>query len=196
MDFGKMKHWPVEHRLNAFSTYLSSKLDSTLCNQNIGEGESNIDDRYICWKSVHQVFNSTELHFSKFTSFKIGTLVPSLNIADDFYGWPSIALDLMRPSFWGHLAMTINNIQTSRNWTRLTQSDQWCQQRQSNRVKRKNMDKTHQSCLFTKYQKGQLVKKEGSWRLPFSWGANDQFRIMKPPILFINGFIQGVANLQ
>ena len=65
----------------------------------------------------------------------------------------------MRPSFWGHLAMTINNIQTSRNWTRLTQSDQWCQQRQSSRVKRKNMDETHQSCLFTKYQKGQLVKK-------------------------------------
>ena len=25
---------------------------------------------------------------------------------------------------------------------------------------RKNMDKTHQSCLFTKYQKGQLVKKK------------------------------------
>ena len=94
---------------------------------------------------------------------------PPLKIADIFYGWPSIALDLMRPSFWGHLAMTINNIQTSRNWTRLTQSDQWCQQRQSNRVKRKNMDETHQSCLFTKYQKGQLVKKkkkesEGSWR--------------------------------
>ena len=26
--FGKMKLWPVEHRLNTFSTYLSSKLDS------------------------------------------------------------------------------------------------------------------------------------------------------------------------
>ena len=113
------------------------------------------------------MFNSTELHFSKFTSFKIGTLVPSLKIADDFYGWLSIALDLMRPSFWGHLAMTINNIQTSRNWTRLTQSDQWCQQRQSNQVKRKNMDKTHQSCLFTKYQKGQLVKKRGLMTIAF-----------------------------
>ena len=28
--FRKMKLWPVEHRLNTFSTYLSSKLDSPL----------------------------------------------------------------------------------------------------------------------------------------------------------------------
>ena len=65
VNFGKMQLCRVEHLLNTFSTYLSSKLDSTLCNQNIGEGESNIDDKYICWKSVHQVFNSTELHFSE-----------------------------------------------------------------------------------------------------------------------------------
>ena len=42
----------VEHLMNTFSTYLSSKLDSTLCNQNIGEGESNFDDKY-----VEKVFN-------------------------------------------------------------------------------------------------------------------------------------------
>ena len=44
----------VEHLLNTFSTYLSSKLDSTLCNQNIGEGESSVDDKYVekCSTSV------------------------------------------------------------------------------------------------------------------------------------------------
>ena len=63
----------VEHLLNTFSTYLSSKLDSTLCNQNIGEGESNIDDKY-----VEKVFNKCSTRqsciFPKFTSYKIGTL--------------------------------------------------------------------------------------------------------------------------
>ena len=55
--FGKMKLWPVEHRLNTFSTYLPSKLDSPLTktlerirfsfDQNVGEGESNFDDKYV-----------------------------------------------------------------------------------------------------------------------------------------------------
>jgi len=52
VNFGKMQLCRVEHLLNTFSTYLSSKLDSTLCNQNIGEGESNFDDKY-----VEEVFN-------------------------------------------------------------------------------------------------------------------------------------------
>ena len=64
----------VEHLLNTFSTHLSSKLDSTLCNQNIGEGESNNDDKY-----VEKVFNKCSTRqsciFPKFTSYKIGTLV-------------------------------------------------------------------------------------------------------------------------
>ena len=63
----------VEHLLEHFSTYLSSKLDSTLCNQNIGEGESNIDDKY-----VEKVFNKCSTRqscvFPKFTSFEICTL--------------------------------------------------------------------------------------------------------------------------
>ena len=63
--FGKMKLWPVEHLLNTFSTYLSSKLDSPLIktlesNQNIGEGESNFDDEYdenvFNWCSTGQSF--------------------------------------------------------------------------------------------------------------------------------------------
>ena len=51
--FGKMNLWPVEH----FSTYLSSKLDSSLIkilerirlssNQKLGEGESNFDNEYV-----------------------------------------------------------------------------------------------------------------------------------------------------
>ena len=52
VNFGKMQLCRVEHLLNTFSTYLSSKLDSSLCIQNIGEGESNIDDKY-----VEKVFN-------------------------------------------------------------------------------------------------------------------------------------------
>ena len=73
VNFGKMQLCRVEHLLNTFSTYLSSKLDSTLCNQNIGEGESNIDDKY-----VEKVFNKCSTRqsciFPKFTSYKIGTL--------------------------------------------------------------------------------------------------------------------------
>ena len=65
--------------MNTFSTYLSSKLDSTLCNQNIGEGESNIDDKY-----VEKVFNKCSTRqsciFLKFTSYKIGTLDSSNQI--------------------------------------------------------------------------------------------------------------------
>ena len=70
--FGNMKLWPVEHLLNTswtlFSTYLSSKLDSPLIktlerirfssNQNIGEGESNFDDKYV-EKSVQLVRGSS-----------------------------------------------------------------------------------------------------------------------------------------
>ena len=74
-----MKLCRVEHLLNTFSPYLSSildspspMLDSEICNQNIGEGESNIDDKY-----VENVFNKCSTQqsciFPKFTSYKIGT---------------------------------------------------------------------------------------------------------------------------
>ena len=63
---------------------MSSKLDSPLIktlerirfssNQNIGEGESNFDDKYV-EKSVQKVFNWSEFHFSEVTSYKIHTLV-------------------------------------------------------------------------------------------------------------------------
>ena len=52
----------VEHKLNTSSTFFSSKLDSPVIktlerirfssNQNIGEGESNFDE-----KNVEEVFN-------------------------------------------------------------------------------------------------------------------------------------------
>ena len=53
INFGKMNLWPVEHFFQ--HRYLSSKLDSPLIktlirfssNQNIGEGESNFDDKYV-----------------------------------------------------------------------------------------------------------------------------------------------------
>ena len=58
----------VEHRLNTFLTYLSLKLDFPLIktlerirfssNQNIGEGESNFDDKYV-EKSVQLVRGSS-----------------------------------------------------------------------------------------------------------------------------------------
>ena len=73
VNFRKMQLCRVEHLLNTFSTYLSSKLDSKLCNQNIGEGKSNFDDKY-----VEKVFNKCSTRqsciFPKFTSYKIGTL--------------------------------------------------------------------------------------------------------------------------
>ena len=47
VNFRKMQLCRVEHMLNTFSTYLSSKLHSKLCNQYIEEGESNIYDKYI-----------------------------------------------------------------------------------------------------------------------------------------------------
>ena len=70
--FGKMKLWPDEHKLNTFSTCLSSKLDSSLIktlerirfssNQNIGEGESNFDD----WKCpTQQSFIPQEINSKK-----------------------------------------------------------------------------------------------------------------------------------
>ena len=76
-----MKLWPVEHLLNTFSTYLSSKLDSSLIKmlerirfsykQNIGEEESNFDDIY-----VEKVFNkcSTNVQLVRVSSFRNGLL--------------------------------------------------------------------------------------------------------------------------
>ena len=75
--FGKMKLWPVEHLLNTFSTYLSSKLDSSLIKtlerirfsykQNIGEEESNFDEKY-----VEKGFNkcSTNVQLVRVSSFR------------------------------------------------------------------------------------------------------------------------------
>ena len=77
----------VEHKLNTSSTFFSSKLDSPVIktldmirfssNQNIGEGESNFDE-----KNVKEVFNlcSTEqscIHIG-ITCYKIGTLAALL----------------------------------------------------------------------------------------------------------------------
>ena len=55
--FGKMKLWPVEHLLNTFSTYLSSKLDSPspmfwleenlILSNVLIRVESNFDDKYV-----------------------------------------------------------------------------------------------------------------------------------------------------
>ena len=73
----------VEHKLNTSSTFFSSKLDSPVIktlerirfssNQNIGEGESNFDE-----KNVEEVFNlcSTEQSCINIgiTFYKIGTL--------------------------------------------------------------------------------------------------------------------------
>ena len=73
----------VEHKLNTSSTFFSSKLDSPVIktlerirfssNQNIGEGESNFDE-----KNVEEVFNlcSTEQSciLIGITCYKIGTL--------------------------------------------------------------------------------------------------------------------------
>ena len=74
----------VEHMLNTSLTFFSSKLDSPVIktlerirfssNQNIGEGESNFDE-----KNVEEVFNlcSTEQSCINIgiTCYKIGTLV-------------------------------------------------------------------------------------------------------------------------
>ena len=74
----------VEHMLNTSLTFFSSKLDSPVIktlerirfssNQNIGEGESNFDE-----KNVEEVFNlcSTEQSciLIGITCYKIGTLV-------------------------------------------------------------------------------------------------------------------------
>ena len=67
--FGKIKLWPVEHRLNTFSAYLSSKLDPPspmfwleenliLSNFWLNRGESNFDDKYV-EKSVQLVRGSS-----------------------------------------------------------------------------------------------------------------------------------------
>ena len=62
----------------------TSKLDSPLIkilgrirfssNQNIGEGESNIDDKYV-EKVLNKCSSRQSCIFPKFTSYKIGTLV-------------------------------------------------------------------------------------------------------------------------
>ena len=79
----------VEHKLNTSSTFFSSNLDSPVIktlersrfssNQNIGEGESNFDE-----KNVEEVFNlcSTEqscIHIG-ITCYKIGTLGLNLKL--------------------------------------------------------------------------------------------------------------------
>ena len=63
----------VEHLMNTFSTYLSSKLDYLSPMFWLHSVESNFDDQY-----VEKVFNKCSTWqsciFPKFTSFKIGTL--------------------------------------------------------------------------------------------------------------------------
>ena len=65
------------------------------------------------------------------------------------------------------------------------------------------MDETHQSCLFTKYQKGQLVKKRKKEKK--NQRAHDDclfHEVCQQPIQnyettnFVHQFIQGVANVQ
>ena len=81
-NFGKMKLWPVEHLLNTFSTYLSSKLvsPSLLIRGEFNHlnvltrEESNFDDKYV-EQSVQHVFNWSEFHLSEMTCYKIHTLV-------------------------------------------------------------------------------------------------------------------------
>ena len=69
MDFIIPKSFRKDGPLTSFSTYLSSKLDYLLIkrlerirfssNQNIGEGESNFDDKY-----VEKGFNWSEVHLN------------------------------------------------------------------------------------------------------------------------------------
>ena len=56
-----MKLWPVEHFLNTFFNIFVIKIIFS-SNQNIGEGESNFDDKY-----VQKVFNWSEFHLSEKT---------------------------------------------------------------------------------------------------------------------------------
>ena len=65
------------------------------------------------------------------------------------------------------------------------------------------MDETHQSCLFTKYQKGQLVKKEKKKeKIIRGLMTIASFMRCQQPIQnyettnFVHQFIQGVANVQ
>ncbi len=67
MDFG-ISHFGKMNLLNTISTYLSSQLNSP-SNQNIGEGESNCDD-----KCVEKVFKWSEAHLSEMTCSEIHTL--------------------------------------------------------------------------------------------------------------------------
>ena len=70
----------VEHMLNTSLTFFSSKLDSPVIktlerirffsNQNIGEGESNFDEKM--WKKC---LTDQRLIQKRNTSYKIGTLV-------------------------------------------------------------------------------------------------------------------------
>ena len=71
----------VEHKLNTSSTFFSSKLDSPVIktlerirfssNQNIGEGESNFDDKYV-EKSVQLVRGSSLIISVRLWNFKDG----------------------------------------------------------------------------------------------------------------------------
>ena len=76
VNFGKMQLCRVEHLLNTFSTYLSSKLESPSPMFWLHSVESNFDDKY-----VEKVFNKCSTWqsyiFPKFTCFKIGTLAPN-----------------------------------------------------------------------------------------------------------------------
>jgi hypothetical protein len=65
-----LKLWPVEHILNTFFTIFVIKIRS-YSNQNIGEGETNFDDKYV-EKSVQQVFNkcSTSVQLVRVSSFR------------------------------------------------------------------------------------------------------------------------------
>ena len=66
--FGKMKLWPVEHRLNTFSTYLPSKLDSPLI-KTLERG-----NLILMIDMLNKVFNWSEVHLSEMTWYKIHTL--------------------------------------------------------------------------------------------------------------------------
>ena len=82
-----MQLCPVEHLLNTFSTYLSSKLDSPspifwseenlILSNVLITRESDFDE-----KNVKEVFKKCSTRqsciFLKFTSFKIGTLADKL----------------------------------------------------------------------------------------------------------------------
>ena len=78
-----MQLWSVEHFLK-----ISSKLDSPVCNQNIGEGESNFDK-----KNVQEMFKKCSTDQSciqkRNTTYKIGTLVELIDVTQPIWSWDS-----------------------------------------------------------------------------------------------------------